>query len=578
MLWAWTSLLIRSGLILGAAEFLRRCSREKWGPAYRHYIIASGFGLLLVWPALSAVLPAISFPVWQHHGEATVTVTQTLHSITRVAPAATHTNWPLLLWALGVVLSLFPICAGYVRVWNLLAAASPIKDDPWQDVLSQECERLRLVRRPALLVIRSEVVPLTFGVLRPRILLPAGCLEWDESRRRMVLLHELMHIRRHDLAWQIFANMVTALWWFQPLCWLNRRSLRQESEKACDEWVLHSGIRASEYASQLLSFLQRFDSSRSAFPLTTAIVRRGGDLEGRFRAILNSSRTTGTNRPARVYAKLSPRTRAFLFFEVLLLIALTISASAVTIFSNESDFQGGHVMKRTIISGLLVSAGLTAATIGGSVFDPEGAAISDAHAFLYNATTGVKQELTTTPDGKFVFQSLPAGSYILHIQKPGFASLYREFTVKPDSDVQHSLVLDSASPTAADAAVQQMSNDAAPLTQKVRAGNSGTAVQDTAAQAIRVGGEFEQAKLINKVQPVYPASAKAAGIQGRVTLDVTISPDGVPEDIRVLSSPNDDLTQSALEAVSQWRYSSTLLNGQPVAVVTDVIVNYTLSK
>jgi protein TonB len=107
------------------------------------------------------------------------------------------------------------------------------------------------------------------------------------------------------------------------------------------------------------------------------------------------------------------------------------------------------------------------------------------------------------------------------------------------------------------------------------------AVTAAAAQEehpVRVGGESEQAKLIHKVNPVYPASAKAAGVQGTVRLDVTISKDGVPEDIQVLASPSDDLAQSAVEAVRQWRYSTTLLNGQPVAVIAEVIVNYTLAK
>lgn len=95
---------------------------------------------------------------------------------------------------------------------------------------------------------------------------------------------------------------------------------------------------------------------------------------------------------------------------------------------------------------------------------------------------------------------------------------------------------------------------------------------------LRVRGAFEENKLINKVQPVYPAAAKAAGVQGTVELDVVISKEGVPEDIRVLSSPDDDLTQSALDAVRLWRYSPTLLNGEPVEILTEVIVNYTLSK
>lgn len=564
MLWAWTSLLIRSGLILGAAELLRRISREKWGPSYRYRIIASGFILLLLWPVLSAFLPEVGLPIgWPHQVTGVVTVTQTLRSLNYTAPHAASTNWPLLFWAVGVFFSLLPIGIGYIKVRTVFAAASPMTDRDWQDLLSRECERLQLIKTPKLLRSKRDVVPLTFGLLRPCILLPAGCLEWQASRREMVLRHELMHVQRRDLAWQLFANVTTALWWFQPLCWFNRRTLRQESEQACDEWVLHSGIRPSEYASELLSFAQQFGAAYSGFPLTTAIVRKS-DLEGRFRAILN--------------AKLPQKAHAFPRIKVLLLIALTVSASAVTVFPKQNDFQGGHIMKRTIISGLLASAGLTAATIGGSVFDPNGAAISNAQAFLYNPDTGAQQQLTTTPDGKFNFQSLPAGSYILRIQKPGFASLYREFTVNADASVSHSLVLSDTSSTPLADVVQEGSNDATLLSQKVRRDNLTSAVQETAPQAIRVGGEFEQAKLITKVQPIYPPSAKAAGVQGTVTLDVTISKDGVPEDIRVISSPSDDLTQSALEAVRQWRYSSTLLNGQPVAIVTDVIVNYTLSK
>ena len=82
--------------------------------------------------------------------------------------------------------------------------------------------------------------------------------------------------------------------------------------------------------------------------------------------------------------------------------------------------------------------------------------------------------------------------------------------------------------------------------------------------------------LVTKVQPIYPVAAKVARVQGSVTLEMVVSKEGEPLDLRVLSSPSDDLTQSALEAVRQWRYKPTLLNGNPVEVVTDVLVNYTL--
>ena len=148
-------------------------------------------------------------------------------------------------------------------------------------------------------------------------------------------------------------------------------------------------------------------------------------------------------------------------------------------------------MKRTLISGLLVSAGLSAATIGGSAFDAK--------------------------------------------------------TASPGREV------DAKNTSAAD-------------------------TQPSSPKVIRVGSQVAEANLVKKVQPVYPASAKSAKIQGTVELEVKISKEGVPEDLRVVSSPSDDLAQSALDGVRQWRYRPTLLNGQPVAIITDVIVNYTLSR
>lgn len=193
------------------------------------------------------------------------------------------------------------------------------------------------------------------------------------------------------------------------------------------------------------------------------------------------------------------------------------------------------------------------------MFDPSGTAIPNATASLYNPDTSAKQETTTDSNGKFAFESLAAGQYILHIEKQGFASLYREFNVQPDSNVERGLVL-------------KLSND------QVNSGTRVATAQTLNPGQIRVGGTVAQANLINKVQPVYPPSAKTARLQGTVELEVAISAEGVPEDIRVLSSPGDDLTQSALDAVRQWRYRPTLLNGNPVPIVTEVIVNYTLAK
>src|SRR5580658_2564625 len=84
---------------------------------------------------------------------------------------------------------------------------------------------------------------------------------------------------------------------------------------------------------------------------------------------------------------------------------------------------------------------------------------------------------------------------------------------------------------------------------------------------VRVGGNVMQVNLIQQVPPVYPPDAKQNRIQGEVKLEVTIGQDGHVTEARPASGPP-ELTQSAVDAVSQWVYKPTLLNGQPVTVLT----------
>ena len=93
---------------------------------------------------------------------------------------------------------------------------------------------------------------------------------------------------------------------------------------------------------------------------------------------------------------------------------------------------------------------------------------------------------------------------------------------------------------------------------------------------IRVGGAVQRANLIKQVKPVYPALARQARIQGTVRLTAIIAKNGSIEKLEVLSG-HPLLIPSALQAVKRWRYKPTLLNGQPVEVVTQIDVNFTLS-
>ncbi|MBM3745885.1 MAG: energy transducer TonB [Acidobacteria bacterium] len=96
-----------------------------------------------------------------------------------------------------------------------------------------------------------------------------------------------------------------------------------------------------------------------------------------------------------------------------------------------------------------------------------------------------------------------------------------------------------------------------------------------APQRIRVGGNVQAAKIISQPKPVYPPLAKQARIQGTVRFTAIIGRDGAIQNLQLISG-HPLLVPSAQEAVKQWRYQPTLLNGEPVEVITQIDVNFTL--
>ena len=98
-----------------------------------------------------------------------------------------------------------------------------------------------------------------------------------------------------------------------------------------------------------------------------------------------------------------------------------------------------------------------------------------------------------------------------------------------------------------------------------------------APQRIRVGGNVQQANLIRRITPQYPPLAKSARIQGTVRFTAVIGKDGTIQNLQLITG-HPLLVQAAQDAVKQWLYKPTLLNGEPVEVVTTIDVNFTLSQ
>ncbi len=199
-------------------------------------------------------------------------------------------NWlPLgvAVWGCGVVLGLAGLILGQFQLRKLSKAARPLTGEDWARLLREACAALRLRRRVLLLQASGSIMPLTWGWVRPVVLLPSEAGQWPEERRRIVLLHELAHIKRWDCLTQLVARTVRAFYWFNPLVWLAERRMCVERERACDDLVLSGGCRASDYASHLVDIAQSF----RRVPRVAAIaMARSSGLARRIAAIVDGSR------------------------------------------------------------------------------------------------------------------------------------------------------------------------------------------------------------------------------------------------------------------------------------------------
>jgi TonB family protein len=135
-------------------------------------------------------------------------------------------------------------------------------------------------------------MPMTFGVLRPTVLLPEEARGWSDERRRVVLLHELAHVLRGDAVTHLLARTALALHWWNPLAWTMWRGFLKERERATDDLVLGAGTAASNYAGHLLEIARTMQVRTASAAAGVAMARRS-QLEGRLLAILDGRTARG---------------------------------------------------------------------------------------------------------------------------------------------------------------------------------------------------------------------------------------------------------------------------------------------
>jgi TonB family protein len=532
---------IRSSVLLALGLAIHATLRGR-SAALRHAVVAASIALAAVVLPLSLAVPSWIVPV----------PSLVDAPVMRSVPAEERLNRPLPLseapeapaprparaertpesraasvllagWTIGAVSLLVVLAVRTSRMMFLTARAQRVTDARILRAAGRLAGLAGIARPIDLRETAIADLIATWGLFRQRILLPAHAPGWSEERLHAVLCHELAHVRRRDWAVQMTAEVVRALYWFNPLIWLACRALRRDSELACDDQVLAAGIAAPDYADQLLALASVSRSARSWAPVVP--MARRSTLERRIAAMLD--------------ARLDRRvpSRRAVAMTILLLAAIALPTAALRGQANPQ-------------------------ILAGSVYDASGAVLPGVNLTLQDEQE-FRWEAVTNASGRFEFPPVRPGKYVLSASMIGFREMKQEFTLQRSGDWDRAITL----------GLGQLRE-----TVHVSASRTTQAAQPVGPQRIRVGGNIKAPHKLTSANPVYPESMRAAGRSGVVPIEAVISTDGTVISGWVAGGHvHPDFAKSALDAVRQWTFSPTLLNGVPVEVAMTVLVNFTIA-
>jgi len=370
------------------------------------------------------------------------------------------------------------------------------------------------------------------GLTAPLILLPAAAREWPTDELASVLAHERMHLHRRNNWTQALAHLACVLCWPQPLVWLAAKAIRNDCEQACDDGVLVEGTPASADAGVLVNMARALSAQPTAAPAGGIAMTRTSQPHRRIAALLDP----GADR--------RPASRLSFAWSGALPMALLIGAAGFELpaFGQQGRFTG-------------------------VVRDASGAAVPKARVDLTSKVGGeeVREVVYTNEGGELTLDHMPDGAYDITVAKPGFALL-----------TQANLLFESGKTQPVELTLNE-----GQIRERLSVVGSGVPANPPTASGeptrIRVGGKVQAAKLVTQVRPQYPMAAKAEGVDGTVLLRAIIGTDGAVINLETMNRAVDArLVEAAKRAVSQWRYSPTLLNGKPIEVITVVEINFTL--
>jgi TonB family protein len=485
-------------------------------------------------------------------------------------------NYETVAWilTLGVGLRLLWLALGTLRLRRyrdksrrLAALPDTIREAQWCVGASPE------------IFLSTEIdTPVTFGWRKPAVLFPESFTEMDENLQRPIACHELLHVQRKDWLFIVLEEILRSLFWFHPAVWWALGRIHLSREQVVDREVLRITGDPGPYLESLLH-IASLRGRPAAVPAPLLLKER--HLVQRVALMLKESKMT----------------RSRLIFSLVAITALLL-------------WTGSFATGMFPLTGAPMPA--APSPVPATVSTPVPAPAPATATIPPKAQTREPVRVgSAVQESKLIFKVQPA--------YPELAIRARiEGVVSLQVDINEEGVVTAASVLEGHPLLQQAAMDAvkhwrysttllngepvpvqttvnvefklsgvgfvAPTTtptmiDTVTASNPPSinpAVQPPRGTPLRLGGTDQESKIIYKVDPVYPPLAKQARVEAVEILEATVNEQGEVSSVRVLRG-HPLLDQAAIDAVKQWRYQQTYLNGQPVPVVATATIEFRLS-
>jgi len=431
--------------------------------------------------------------------------------------------------------------------------------------------------------------PMVIGFFRPSIVIPSGYADaLSNEEMEAVFAHEREHIRRRDNLTAAFHEVVTLLFWFDPLHWIARRRLLELRERACDERVLARGCGIKPYVLALAK------SCHAAIESPAVACMSGFHVRERIESIMSypSDRLRFVSeRVVRGFATAVALT---------LVVSFTLLAPAPSFASPGETGYSFDVQLRPGPDGRVL--------VDVTVISPDGERVMSSKMATH---AGQPVHLSTTRgDRTYQVDVMPGGLATLEVIDRG-AVIHRasrmteapargeaeEFSGQPISlnlkdadlrDVMNAFTRISDSRIAIDPGIEgtvtihvvDMPWDEA-LLRAIEPLGLAAIVEDGGIRIMRpalkqMDKNMKVPQVLTRVEPQYPPDARKARIAGIAIIEASIDETGIVRDVKVVKDLAYGLGDAAADAVRQWTFAPALLDGKPVATKFNLTVNFKL--